>query len=122
LPQDWPLVIGVAERAGFVPPPEPKPFHPRAWFDLPGSPPEYEGFLGIGRGSNGAAVGGEWDLAAPDLILHEAGGRFTDEGGRTLVYNKDDATIRHGIAAAIDPGLHSRIVEALAVERAIPPA
>jgi 3'-phosphoadenosine 5'-phosphosulfate (PAPS) 3'-phosphatase len=120
LPQDWPLLLKVAERAGFVPPAAPKPFHPRAWYHLPGTTPEFEGFLGIGRGPNGAAVGGEWDLAAPDLILHEAGGRFTDEQGRTLIYNKDDAAIRHGIIAAIDAGLHQRLVDALAAERSLP--
>jgi 3'-phosphoadenosine 5'-phosphosulfate (PAPS) 3'-phosphatase len=119
LAQDWPLLVRVAERAEFVPPPDSTPFHPRAWFDLPGSPPEYEGYLGIGRGPNGAAVGGEWDLAAPDLILHEAGGRYTDELGRTLMYNKDDAAIRHGIAAAINADLHARLVDALAAERSL---
>ena len=70
-------------------------------------------------GPNGAAVGGEWDLAAPDLILHEAGGRFTDELGRTLIYNKDDAAIRHGIIAAIDADLHQRLVDALAAVRSL---
>lgn len=119
LPQDWPLVIRVAERAGFTPPETPRAFQPRDWFPLHGDAPRYEAFLGIGRGPNGAAVGGEWDLAAPDLILHEAGGRFTDELGRTLTYNKDDAAIRHGIAAAIDHDLHARLVQALAEERAI---
>ncbi len=121
LPRDWPVVIETAERAGFLPPHEPRAFQPRDWFELPGSPPKYEAFLGIGPGPNDATVGGEWDLAAPDLILHEAGGRFTDELGRMIIYNKDDASIRHGIAAAIDAQWHARLVDALAAKRAISP-
>jgi 3'-phosphoadenosine 5'-phosphosulfate (PAPS) 3'-phosphatase len=112
LPEDWPLLVEVAERAGFVPPSSPRPSHPRAFFPETGGV-EYEAFLGIGRGPNGATVGGEWDLAAPDLILHEAGGRFTDELGRTITYNKDDASIRHGIIAVIDPAFTARLASAL---------
>jgi 3'-phosphoadenosine 5'-phosphosulfate (PAPS) 3'-phosphatase len=117
LPEDWPLLLEVATRAGFTPPPAPRPSHPRAYFAETGGP-EYEAFLGIGRGPNGATVGGEWDLAAPDLILHEAGGRFTDELGRTITYNKDDASIRHGIIAVIDPTMTDTIATALDVVRA----
>ncbi|MEZ4495204.1 MAG: hypothetical protein R2845_00135 [Thermomicrobiales bacterium] len=114
LQQDLPTVIEVGQRSGFDPVPAgPLPFHPRAWYPETGGP-EYEAFLGIGRGPNGAAVGGEWDLAAPDLILHEAGGRFSDELGRTIVYNKDDSAIRHGVIAAIDPGMAERLVSTLA--------
>ena len=106
LQADWPTVIAVAGRTGIQPPSGPRPFHPRAWYPETDGP-EYEAFLGIGRGPNGAAVGGEWDLAAPDLILREAGGEFTDERGQTIIYNKDDASIRHGIIAVIDPAMTS---------------
>jgi hypothetical protein len=116
LEADWPTVLAVADRAGITPPPGPLPFHPRAWYPETGGP-EYEAFLGIGRGPNGAAVGGEWDLAAPDLILHEAGGVFTDELGRTIIYNKDDSAIRHGIIAAIDAELAERLRASLQAER-----
>ena len=117
LQQDLPTVIEVGHRSGFDPVPAgPLPFHPRAWYPETGGP-EYEAFLGIGRGPNGAAVGGEWDLAAPDLILHEAGGRFSDELGRTIVYNKDDSAIRHGVVAAIDPAMAGRLVSSLAAVR-----
>ena len=30
----------------------------------------------------------DWDLAAADIILHEAGGRLTDAGGAALIYNR----------------------------------
>ncbi|MEZ4624271.1 MAG: inositol monophosphatase family protein [Thermomicrobiales bacterium] len=30
----------------------------------------------------------EWDFAAPDLFMHEAGGHFTDLAGRRFRYNK----------------------------------
>ncbi len=117
LQQDWPTVLAVADRVGFVPPAAPRPFHPRAWYPETGGP-EYEAFLGIGRGPNGATVGGEWDLAAPDLILHEAGGRFTDELGRTITYNKDEVAISHGIIAVVDPAMTSLLADALAAVRA----
>jgi len=116
LQTDWPTVIAVAGRTGIQPPSGPRPFHPRAWYPETDGP-EYEAFLGIGRGPNGAAVGGEWDLAAPDLILREAGGEFTDERGQTIIYNKDDASIRHGIIAVIDPAMTSLLADALAAER-----
>ena len=32
----------------------------------------------------------EWDIAAADLILHEAGGRLSAADGETLTYNKTD--------------------------------
>jgi 3'(2'), 5'-bisphosphate nucleotidase len=34
----------------------------------------------------------DWDLAAPELILTEAGGAFTDALGRELQYNKTDVS------------------------------
>jgi 3'(2'), 5'-bisphosphate nucleotidase len=34
----------------------------------------------------------DWDLAAPELILTEAGGAFTDTEGRELQYNKADVS------------------------------
>jgi myo-inositol-1(or 4)-monophosphatase len=40
----------------------------------------------------------DWDLAAADLVLQEAGGILASRGGRPLVYNKPDPT--HGVLAA----------------------
>jgi myo-inositol-1(or 4)-monophosphatase len=47
----------------------------------------------------------DWDLAAADLIVHEAGGLLTDEAGQTLIYNRAPATQRASIAAG--PHLHA---------------
>jgi len=57
--------------------------------------------LRIARVAHGAldlAVAGpnshDWDLAAADLLVHEAGGALTTLGGETLVYNRPVPT--HG--------------------------
>ena len=39
----------------------------------------------------------EWDTCAPELIVREAGGRFTDLDGQPFVYNKPDVRHRRGI-------------------------
>lgn len=46
--------------------------------------------VAAGRVDVGAARGGpsDWDLAAADLLVQEAGGRLTDLSGRNLVYNR----------------------------------
>ncbi|HEX5508423.1 MAG TPA: 3'(2'),5'-bisphosphate nucleotidase CysQ [Pseudolabrys sp.] len=41
----------------------------------------------------------DWDLAAADLILHEAGGTVTDFAGRTLRYNRPSVVHESLIAA-----------------------
>ncbi|WP_349359636.1 3'(2'),5'-bisphosphate nucleotidase CysQ [Stappia sp.] len=48
----------------------------------------------------------DWDLAAADLLVHEAGGRLEDLDGRPLLYNRP--SVRHpalvgGPAALVDP-------------------
>ena len=50
----------------------------------------------------------DWDLAAGDLIVHEAGGRMSDLAGHTLIYNRDD-TRQPGFVAA-GPALHGEII------------
>ncbi|MBV1701099.1 MAG: 3'(2'),5'-bisphosphate nucleotidase CysQ [Hyphomicrobiales bacterium] len=40
----------------------------------------------------------DWDLAAADLILHEAGGVLVDHNNQTLQYNRHDT--RHGVLYA----------------------
>ena len=50
----------------------------------------------------------DWDLAAGDLLVHEAGGRMSDLAGQTLVYNRDH-TRQAGFVAA-GPALHGEIV------------
>lgn len=54
----------------------------------------------------------DWDLAAPDLLVHEAGGRLTDAEGRLPVYNL--ASHIHGALIAAGSELHPKLVSALA--------
>jgi len=53
----------------------------------------------------------DWDLAAADVILHEAGGRLTDISGAALVYNRP-VTKQSSLVAA-NPQLHSEITALL---------
>lgn len=61
----------------------------------------------------------DWDLAACDLLVHEAGGRLTDLDGRVPAYNRSHP--RHGVLAAanakLQPELLARLKE-VALERA----
>lgn len=49
----------------------------------------------------------DWDLAAADLILHEAGGRLTSHDGRRLVYNRE--LPRHRSLIAAGPRLYEAL-------------
>ena len=51
----------------------------------------------------------DWDLAAADLVLTEAGGRLTDIDGRTLFYNCPDP--RHGALVAAATGAHGDMLD-----------
>ena len=53
----------------------------------------------------------DWDLAAADVILREAGGRISDRHGAALVYNKPEARQASMIAAG--PELHAEIIARL---------
>jgi myo-inositol-1(or 4)-monophosphatase len=50
----------------------------------------------------------DWDLAAADLLVHEAGGRMTDFSGRPLTFNGVDVV--HGAVLAAGPTVHSAIL------------
>jgi myo-inositol-1(or 4)-monophosphatase len=69
--------------------------------------------VGAGRFDAALASGNsaDWDLAAADLIVHEAGGLLTGLDGRTLRYNR--AEPRHPALVAANPELHARLVAAL---------
>jgi len=54
----------------------------------------------------------DWDLAAGDLIIHEAGGLATDHLGRTFLYNRPIPQQRSLVCAG--PALHSLLLERLA--------
>ena len=53
----------------------------------------------------------DWDLAAGDLILHEAGGRVTSQGGALLRYNCVKP-LQRGVVCA-GPALHQMILDLL---------
>jgi myo-inositol-1(or 4)-monophosphatase len=69
----------------------------------------------VASGSVDAAFGlnakQDWDLAAADLIVHEAGGRVTSHDGRPLQYNTSVTTQRSYLAAgpAMYDALFARI-------------
>ena len=50
----------------------------------------------------------DWDLAAADLIVHEAGGKLTALDGRTIVYNS--AETRQGALVAAGTARHAGVI------------
>jgi len=50
----------------------------------------------------------DWDLAASDLLVHEAGGALTDLEGRPLVYNRPDPV--HGALIAAGRARHAALL------------
>lgn len=54
----------------------------------------------------------QWDTCAPEVILHEAGGRITDLFGRPLRYNHADVQNRNGLVASNGVS-HAQIVALL---------
>ena len=63
-------------------------------------------FARVAQGTVDVAIAGpdshDWDLAAADLLVHEAGGALTRVGGGTVLYNRPEP--RHGILLAAAPG------------------
>ncbi|WP_437939217.1 3'(2'),5'-bisphosphate nucleotidase CysQ family protein [Sorangium sp. So ce341] len=59
----------------------------------------------------------EWDLAAVDLIVREAGGAVTDLAGRPLRYNRPTPRFEDGLLLSRSPALHEQLLSALAHER-----
>lgn len=120
-PATLPLLTRATEHAGFAPPQSlPIGFQARAFVDPTTQQPRYEVFVGPGRDIDGPNYsGGEWDNAAADLIVHEAGGVFTDIRGHRPMYNKADPRNFGGIFAATDPVIHARFLAALTQE--LPP-
>jgi myo-inositol-1(or 4)-monophosphatase len=67
----------------------------------------------VAQGSLDAAFAGgqsrDWDLAAANLIVQEAGGRMTALSGDTIEYNRRE--VAHGVLVAAGYDRHARIVE-----------
>jgi 3'(2'), 5'-bisphosphate nucleotidase len=55
----------------------------------------------------------QWDTCAPEIILGEAGGLFTDLFGQPLGYNQADVQNRNGLVAS-NGAAHQSIIEKLA--------
>jgi myo-inositol-1(or 4)-monophosphatase len=79
--------------------------------------------LRLARIAHGAAdiaiVGGnshDWDLAAADLLVHEAGGMLTDLDGERLVYNRP--TPVHGLLLAAGRSRHAPTLNLLRERKA----
>lgn len=53
----------------------------------------------------------DWDIAAADLILHEAGATLRDLDGRELVYNRPE--VKHGILVAAPDRMSAPVRDAL---------
>ena len=51
----------------------------------------------------------DWDLAAADLLVHEAGGALTDLDGRTLMYNRPEPV--HGALMAAGRARHAALLK-----------
>jgi myo-inositol-1(or 4)-monophosphatase len=51
----------------------------------------------------------DWDLAAADLIVHEANGRLTALSGDAITYNRREVT--HGVLVAAGHDRHAEIIE-----------
>ncbi|SFK04717.1 3'(2'),5'-bisphosphate nucleotidase CysQ [Methylocapsa palsarum] len=49
----------------------------------------------------------DWDIAAADLILQEAGGRLAGLDGRAIVYNRKET--RHGVLTAAPRQIHAEV-------------
>ena len=66
-----------------------------------------------GRAEGAVSIGpkNDWDLAAGDLLVHEAGGRASDLAGEQFVYNRKE-TWQNGMIAA-GPSRHAIILQSL---------
>ena len=76
----------------------------------------YDALVGLVTSAD-RVYGKEWDFAAIDLIVHEAGGSFTDLRGQPHRYNKPDVRNRGGILVACDAAAQARLLAAIAPER-----
>lgn len=62
----------------------------------------FDGVVSLSRKS-------DWDIAAAELLVHEAGGRVTTTEGAPFRYNR--AALRHPSVIAAGAGLHAKLLE-----------
>ena len=75
----------------------------------------------VAEGTFDAAIAGgnshDWDLAAADLLVHEAGGALTSFEGGTVTYNRP--VPRHGTLVAAGRDRHAALIELFRDERLV---
>jgi myo-inositol-1(or 4)-monophosphatase len=73
----------------------------------------------VAQGACDAAFAGgnshDWDLAAADLLVHEAGGALTPLAGGAIAYNRP--VPRHGMLVAAGRERHAALIGLLGDER-----
>lgn len=86
--------------------------------DMQPQPKVYSLALRLARVASGdldaalaSAASRDWDLAAADLLVHEAGGALTALDGHVPLYNRDDPVHRPLLASGA--GRHARLIELL---------
>ena len=83
--------------------------------DISGGPPLQLrlAYVAAGRIDGAVSIGNrnDWDLAAGDLLVHEAGGHVTDVEGGRYIYNRPDSWQQGLIAAGAKR--HAAIINAL---------
>jgi myo-inositol-1(or 4)-monophosphatase len=62
--------------------------------------------------------GHDWDLAAADLLVHEAGGMMTALDGKALIYNRPDPV--HGVLVAAGRGRHAALLDLIRAQTSEP--
>ena len=69
----------------------------------------------VAQGAFDVAIAGanshDWDLAAADLLVHEAGGALTPVGGGPIIYNLP--VPRHGMLVAAGRDRHATLIDLL---------
>jgi len=77
----------------------------------------------VAEGAFDAAFAGgsshDWDLAAADLLVHEAGGAVTSFGGAAVIYNRP--VPRHGMLVAAGRARHAALIAMIRDERLASP-
>ncbi len=69
----------------------------------------------VGHSIDGSPLDGwEWDIAAVDLIVREAGGVSTDIDGKPLLFNQPDLR-KQSLLLSADPLTHERILTAVEI-------
>jgi myo-inositol-1(or 4)-monophosphatase len=107
-PENLEVVIDIArEIGGSLAPTTDIGLTPRQFLD--GDPIDV--LIGL-RTAGGQFMAHEWDAAAADLFLAEAGGLVTDLDGAVPCYNRRHPHLDRGLVVAVDRTLHARALDA----------